>query len=203
MAYPVVPNVDLCLVADVQSFLGGEFAPSMADEIQREITAFSRLAASYCGRAFMSADYVEVRNGTGTGTLMLKAAPVTAVASVLADDTIVRVATSPGKGDGFSFNKDTAALYAGRCVCFPKGTQNIVISYTAGYINLVDPTTTTIPQDLRNSIVLAVADLFKKRTNIGVQSKSIAGETIVYGGIKIPVGVAMVWDQYQRAAYGY
>ncbi len=202
MAVSPNPAVDLTTVAAVQSYMQGDaaFTTPQTDEIQREITALSRLCATYCSRIFQRATYNEVRNGTGTATLCLRQSPIVLVNSITVDGVTLNQVTAPGRGNGWD-NSDIA-VYITTGAFFCRGVRNVVVNYDAGYLPIDNPST-DLPQDLQDSIVMAVADRFKRRTNIGILAKSIAGETITYGNISIPKAVAMIWDQYQKAAYGY
>lgn len=194
------PTIDLATLADVKSYLGGEWTSAQDAELQRELTALSQTCATYCGRNFIRANYVEQRNGTGTSMLVLRNSPVVSITSLTIGGIARQPETAPGKGDGFAL--DDNVLYAGGCYIFGKGRMNVVVSYTAGYLPITDANC-NIPFDLRQSVIEAVADRYKRRSNIGILSKSIAGETITYGAISIPKSVAQVWDLYQAAAYGY
>lgn len=194
------PTIDLATLADVKSYLGGEWTSAQDAELQRELTALSQACASYCGRNFLRATYVEQRNGTGTSLLVLRNSPIVSIASLTIGGVARQAESAPGKGDGYVLDGKT--LYAGGCYIYGKGRMNVVVTYTAGYLPITDANC-DIPFDLRQSVVEAVADRYKRRSNIGILSKSIAGETITYGSISIPKSVAQVWDMYQDAAYGY
>lgn len=193
-------QVDLALLADVKTYIGGTWTVDQEAELQREITALSATCTSYCSRRFILDNYTEVRNGTGTDKIVLRNSPVVSVSSVLVDNVAVPAASAPGKQDGYAL--DGACLYRGQCATWRRGSMNVVIAYSAGYTPINDPAT-TIPFDLQQSVIEAVADRYKRRTNIGILAKGIAGETITYGQISIPKSVAQVWDIYSAAAYGY
>ena len=197
-----VPAVDLTTVAAVQGYMQGAtaFTPDQTLEIEREITALSRAASTVCSRKFIRASYTEVRNGSGTATLVLRQLPVVSVSSIQMNRSDLRQASAPGSGDGWEFSEN--AVYLNDGGIFETGTRNIVVTYTAGYLPITDPLT-DIPQDLQDSIVMAVADRFKRRTNIGILSKSIAGETITYGAITVPKMTGLIWNNYKKVAYAY
>lgn len=83
---------------------------------------------------------------------------------------------------------------------FERGVQNVVVNYTAGYTPITDPDS-TIPYDLRQAVVEAISVVFKRRQNLGVSSKTIAGESITYILAQWPASSKAVLSYYQRAAY--
>lgn len=192
-------QVDLCTVADVVGFLGGSVSADAQLEIQFLVTACSQAAASFCSRNFITRSYTEARNGTGTSSIVLRESPVTAITSVYIG-TLPIPAGAPGGSVGYLI--DDGILYLLNGPPFPRGVQNVVVSYTAGYTDLTNPATSTIPMDLRQAIVEAVSVTFKRRQNLGVSSKTIAGESISYILSQWPASSKAVLGYYQKAAYG-
>jgi hypothetical protein len=77
-----------------------------------------------------SASYTETRSGLGSRFIQLENWPVTAVTSLQVDNTQYSASTS-WNARGFQFTTlGKVSLVSG---CFPRGMQNVVISYTAGY----------------------------------------------------------------------
>lgn len=181
------------------AFLGGTVGADAQDELQYLVTACSQAAASFCSRTFITQSYTEARNGTGTSSIVLRESPVTAVSSVYIGTHSVQ-AGAPGGGVGYLLDDGILYLLSGSP--FPRGIQNVVVSYTAGYTNLANPASSTIPMDLRQAIVEAVSVTFKRRQNLGVSSKSIAGESISYILAQWPASSKAVLGYYQKAAYG-
>lgn len=197
MAVAPKPEVDLCTLADVQLYLG-ETSAATADVLQKLITAVSRAAVTYCGHNFIKADYVEACNGTGTPMLLPHNQPITAVSSL--KDGSLQIAPGVAGGNvGFVFDDKCLYLLGGAKFC--RAIQNVVVSYTAGYIR-TDDSACNIPDDLREAIVEAVADRYKKRTLIGIQSKTIAGETITYTAKDFPANVKTILGLYQKVSFG-
>lgn len=198
MAVVPSPQVDLCTVDEVVNFLGGS-APGEdgLEELQFLVTACSAAAASFCSREFISQPYTEVRDGKGTALLVLRNAPITAVTSVKIGATAV--AQGIGGGDtGYLLDGNILYLLGG--AIFPRAVQNVCVAYTAGYTPVQDPDS-TVPFDLRQAIVEAVSVTFKRRQNLGVSSKTIAGESITYILSQWPASSKAVLSYYQRAAY--
>lgn len=191
------PQVDLCTVDDVVAFMGGTVSADAMTEIQFLVTACSQAAATFCSRDFILKDQVEVRDGKGSAMLVLRNSPVVAIASVTVGDREIapRVGT---RASGYTL--DDNILYLLGCEVFPRAKQNVRIEYSAGYTPIT-ATDSTIPYDLRQAVVEAVSVVFKRRQNLGVSSKTIAGESITYILAQWPASSKAVLSYYQRAAY--
>lgn len=184
--------IDLCTLADVKSYLA--ITDTTQDVLlQTLITAVSQFFASYCGRVFQSNVYNERYNGTGGNVLPLNQSPVTAVASVSVNG--VALAAQVGqKQSGYTF--DEFALYSlgtqFSCAGFTTGLKNVWVTYTAGYV--------TIPYDLNNACVQAVAKNLRDKNKPSVASRAIAGESITYTNKDLPAQVFTILELYQRSA---
>src|SRR5229473_7371977 len=98
---------DLTTLADVKVWLqtGQNPFPATDDAlIQRLITAASQFIQSWLKRQVVSADWFEVRDGTGGQLMVLANSPVTAVLSLSIDGlTIPPAPTDGGFDTGYSF----------------------------------------------------------------------------------------------------
>jgi hypothetical protein len=123
--------MDLCTVAQVQSFLGITDPTQDTALLQMLVSSASAFAQTYCGRTFASASYSEAYNGSGNRTQSLKHTPITAVSSLVVGRRSIQPA--PIYGDqGFTF--DESLLYL-NCEVFWRGVQSVRVSYTAGYLD--------------------------------------------------------------------
>lgn len=181
--------IDLCTLDQVKTYLGGPIPPSLDPVLQQLITAASAYVMSACNRTFKSANYTETYDGTGTERLLLKQTPVTAVASVEVDGLLWNMTTS-ARADGYQF--DATGLYATGCAWFPYVLRVVKVAYTAGY--------TTIPADLAQAVVEMVCDKYKRRDNLGIAARQIAGETISYTAADVPKSAKPVLQAYTRVA---
>lgn len=183
--------IDLTTLAAVKLYLSLEPSDTSADpELEALITAASRFAMTFCSRTFIESTYTKNFNGTGGSFMMLGESPVTAVSSVSVDGVAVPASPSPREG-GFVFDDET--LYLRGCYRLTRGAQNVAVTFTAGYAS------NAIPQDLAQAIIELVALKFRRRTNIDVSSRGIAGETISYITADMSRPVRKVLDLYQRA----
>lgn len=182
--------IDLTTLADVKLFLG-ETSSASDGILALLITAASQYVATYCNRVFQSATYSEVYDGTGTSILLLRQKPVTAVTSVTVTGTAWN-ATASIYANGYTFDGINGVLYGMGGNYFPYIRRSVQVVYVAGYA--------VIPTDLSEAVNEMVADKFKRRSNIGVAARQIAGETISYTSGDVPKLAQRTLDLYQRAA---
>lgn len=171
------PN-DLTTLANVKQWLNVQNTNDDA-LLQRLITAISTAIQSYLNRTIASTQYTEAYSGSGSDTLAIANYPIQSVQSlVIAKATIA--ASADGFLPGYIFDDRFLYLigqsfYQGGLApgVFPKWPpKGVQITYTAGYA--------TTPADLEQAVIEAIGLRFKERDRIGVQSKSLATETISY-----------------------
>src|SRR6267378_7819244 len=137
---------DFTNLADVKAWLqtGQNPFPATDDAlIQRLITAATQFIQSWLNRQIAVADWLEVRDGTGGQLLVLANSPVTAVLSLSIDGlTIPPAPADGGFAAGYTFTPTELAL---RGYVFTRRSQNVIVTYTAGY-----PTT---PPDLAQAAI--------------------------------------------------
>lgn len=198
-------DIDLTTVAAVAAYIGGVDASDQAinDLLQTLVTSASAFAANYCSRDFRKQTYTQSYNGTGTSTLMLRAAPVSAVSSLSIEGTSVAAAVNGAACYGYVFD-DAGVVYLRGPYAFPMGAQNVTVTYAAGWVtpgqNAITPATaTTLPMDIQQAVIELVSVKYKaQRNNIGISARMIAGETISYSQRDMPPSTKSVFDIYQR-----
>ena len=121
---------DLTTLAAVKQYLS--LPTSNVDSlVQRLIPRESRHIERWTGRVFPFVSNVSKRlNGTGTAALMLPDQPILAIQSLFISNTEVLPAASDTV-PGYLF--DDTTIYLGAGAKFPRGLQNVVASWTAGY----------------------------------------------------------------------
>lgn len=143
------------------------------------------------GRNLVSADYTEVRDGTGTPTLMLANYPITAVNSV-AITYPLSAADAPANStpliEGVDFGFTTTAIKL-LCGIFPRGVQNVTVDYTAGYASA--------PADIAMAATKYAVLRYQELQRLGQKSKTIAGETISFDLSEMPPDVLAICNRYQ------
>jgi hypothetical protein len=178
-------DTDLCTVEDVTSYLSLSDGQD-TDLIQNLITNASAFIDNYCNRVLLSNDYTETHNGTGGDELPFRQFPVSAVASVSIDGQPVTLSTSTSSS-GFVWDDWTLYL---RGYCFPRGAQNVTISYTAGLM--------AVPPDVNQACIEIVALKYKRRTSLEVSSKTLNGEVISFNTSDMPASAKSTLANYRR-----
>ncbi|MEV4970567.1 mobile element protein [Streptomyces scopuliridis] len=123
---------------------------------------------------FMAGDVVTL-DGTGRESVLLPAAPVTAVASLLLDGEELT------EGVDFTWSTDGFLRRTGRC--WPDRLRCIEVSYSHGW----DP----VPEDIQEVVVDHARAMY--RVQPGVQTIQAGGESITYGA-QAAVGVTAQWS---------
>ena len=180
---------DLTTLADVKAWLKtGQSAFPITDDalLTRLVTAASQYIQSWLSRPIASAEYLEVRDGTGSQTLQFACFPVTEVAAVAIDGQVVPRATSAGRA-GYAFSPTQLSVRGYR---FSRGLQNIAISYTAGYA--------TVPPDIAQACIELVCLRYRERSRIGELSRSLGGaETVAFSQKDLSEAIRTLLQQYR------
>jgi hypothetical protein len=186
---------DLCSLADVTAWLqtGQNPFPATDDALLlRLIGAASRFIESWLDRPILSADWIEIRDGTGGQRLVFANTPVTAVLSLSIDGlAIPPAADAVGAGGGFAagyvFTPTELAL---RGYVLTRRAQNVVVTYTAGY--------SSAPPDIAQACIELVAQRYRERTRIGEVSKALmSGETVTFSQKDMSDGVKTLLAPYR------
>ena len=185
---------DLTTLADVKAWLqvGQNPFPDTDDALlSRLITAASGFIESWLGRQIGSADWLEVRDGTGGQQLAFANFPVSAVLSLSIDG--IDIPPAPGDGGfgaGYSFTPTELAL---RGYVFTRRAQNVMVTYTAGYA--------ATPPDIAQACIELVCQRYRERSRIGEVSKALtSGETIRYSQQDMSDDIKTLLSQYRVAA---
>ena len=190
---------DLTTLADVKAWLQTGANPFPATEdalLARLIAAASEFIQSWLGRPVASADWLEIRDGTGGQLLAFANIPVTAVLALSIDGIAIPPAPPPedmgatGFGAGYTFTPTELAL---RGYVFTRRPQNTAVTYTAGY--------TTTPPDIAQACIELVAQHYRERTRIGEVSKALGGgETVTFSQKDMSDPVKTLLSQYRSVA---
>lgn len=136
-------------------------------------------------RRLFEATQVEVRDGHGRPSMMMRERPVSAVSSVRINGAEVPARVSYGQA---GFFHDTASVHLSGRV-FTAGMGNVEITYTAGYAS--------IPWDLQVACAEMVIERLKGIDRLGISSKSLAGEHISYMDGSAPPTALSVIETYR------
>ena len=183
---------DLTTLADVKAWLQtGQAAFPATDDalLSRLVAAASQYVQTWLNRQIASADYLEIRDGTGGHRLQFACVPVTAVNSLTIDGQPVALAASITLA-GYRFSPTQLSVRGYR---FNRGAQNIVVGYTAGY--------STTPPDVAQACIELVALRYRERTRIGEVSRSLGGaETVAYAQKDMSDAIKTLLQQYRLVA---
>ena len=182
---------DLTTLGEVKAWLqtGQAAFPDTDDALlTRLITAASQFIQKWLNRSIASADWYEVRDGTGGQRLTFGNFPVTAVLSLSIDGLAIPPAPNDGGfGAGYVFSPTELAL---RGYIFTRRPQNVAITYTAGY--------PIIPPDLAQACIDLVCLRYRERTRIGEVSRATGGtETVTYSQRDMSEHVKLLLSQYR------
>jgi hypothetical protein len=185
---------DLTTLADVKAWLQTGQSPFPATDdalLTRLITAASEFIQNWLGRRIASADWLEVRDGTGGQLLAFANIPVTAILSLSIDGlSIPPVPTDGGFGAGYTFTPTELAL---RGYVFTRRPQNVVVTYTAGYA--------ATPPDIAQACIELACQRYRERSRIGEVSKSLGGgETVTFSQKDMSDSVKTLLSQYRVVA---
>lgn len=148
------------------------------------------------GRRLKSRTYTnEITSGWGKSHLMMYEWPVMAVSGV---DFILNVA--PTSWESQSLTELLIDSYDLRTVrfrdrVFPKGTDNVRLTYTAGYV--------TVPEDLKQLALELVTQKhrIKDRQMAGVTAATFQGQTVSYFTGNMLRETEFIFDAYRRLEY--
>ena len=183
-------DTHLTTTVRVNLYLGKTGTAALVTDL---ITLIDGFIQNYCGHNFISAPYTsEKYNGDGTDTLLLKQYPIITVTSIYIDNTLLSSTCyddTTNKVSGLYLNQGKIVLIDGST--FTTGTQNIWITYNAGYA--------TIPADISLIATQMICELYNNPT--GVTSERIGQYSVSYGSIaegKISPRYAAILDKYKK-----
>lgn len=164
--------IDMTTLADVKSWLGLTVSTDDA-LLTRLITAASDYVQNYLSRDIMQTTYTgETYHGNGSGQLMLRQFPISAVSSVVVYNPSNMTATTTYTAADLLFDERTLYLESGKV--FTMGQGNVKVNYTAGY------TLANVPFSLSQAVIELLAVRYRERDRIGHVSKSLGGETVTF-----------------------
>lgn len=185
---------DLTTLADVKAWLqtGQNAFPDTDDALLcRLVTAASGFIQTWLQRQIASADYREIRDGTGGQRLAFANFPVTAVLSLTIDGLQIPPApAASGFTAGYLFTPTELAL---RGYVFTRRAQNIAVTYTAGFA--------AIPPDVSQACIELVCLRYRERVHIGETGRALGGnETVTYSQADMSADVRTLLAQYRLVA---
>jgi len=188
----------LCTLAETRRFLDYQdpTAVSPNDEELKRLIDYA--AAALAGLAllprrddgslpsFVEDEFTDTYDGNGGGVLMLRHSPATNVTSVTIGTLTVPRATD-GVMTGFLANSFAVRLRGYR---FTRGIGNVSVTYTAG-LQDDDP----VLAELKESALELIAYVLRTKPFIGIQSKTLGHETVVYMRQAMPERMVKLCDR--------
>lgn len=154
--------------------------------LARLVEAASAAMNEYMDRNPLTTVYTQTFDGSGNTRQVMSFWPITAVTSVSIDGVAKQAATS-FSGSGYKFDDYSIILNNG---IFPKGIQNVAITYTAG--------ATVVPPDLKQACIDIASEAYRRRQRVGETSKSLAQGTTSYNIKDMPDHVKVVLSSYKK-----
>jgi hypothetical protein len=183
---------DLTTLADVKAWLQtGQAALPTTDDalLTRLVSAASQYIQTWLNRQVASADYLEIRDGTGGHRLQFACFPVSTVLSLTIDGQPVPLAPSIIAA-GYRFSPTQLSVRGYR---FNRGAQNVVVAYAAGY--------SATPPEVAQACIELVSLRYRERTRIGEVSRSLGGaETVTYAQKDMSDATKTLLQQYRLVA---
>jgi len=190
-------KVALVTTTSMNSYLGIPAGSAEEEEVDLMINAASTRAADMSGRGvdengysrLLSTSRTEYYDGDGTDTLLLRAYPVTTVATIYVDtgrdydsDDLL------DSGDYVYYGMDGTVKTDG--ALFASGNKSVKVTYTGGY--------TTVPYDLQLATKELVMFWYKRNTDkrVGVSSVNVGDKSTSYE-TDIPKSVTAVFQRYR------
>jgi len=175
---------DLCTLEDVKRFLDYENPETASDDDEKLQQLITYAGAALAGMAdwprrddgesvsFAEDTYRESYDGPGAAVLLLRRHPlVTTVVRVTVDGREIPRATDAVM-PGFTWDRFSVRLRGHR---FTKGYGNVEVICLAGF-----PEGDPILEELRQAAIEMVAYITRTKPFIGIQSKTLGDESIVF-----------------------
>lgn len=166
--------------------------------------AVTRSFKQYLDRDMFETTYTDEKyNGNGQKRLELRQFPITAVASLAVWEVAVAAAANSVSA-GFLFDEFGLYLnpttlsgdWRGGFGIFPRGFQNVKVTYTAGFASGHEVLAT-----MKTAAQMQGAYLFRTRDRIGLKSETLGqGQTTSYEREPFPPQVKEILDQFKSVA---
>ncbi|GEP00652.1 hypothetical protein [Methylobacterium haplocladii] len=202
MADPTPPAIepgpaDLTTLAVAYGYLG---IPAGTDDVglQLAISAVSERIATWCSRSFVLTEHTETYDGSGNPRLLMRNFPITAIASLEIEGRPVSARSNP-HGPGYVHDgRRTLDVYG---YTFPRGRQNVSVTYTAGYARIPADLVMACLDWLKTGYLAQdrPADLVARKAGDHEERFAALGGVVRMGGKSIPMppSVYAVLSQYQ------
>lgn len=140
--------------------------------LEMALEAASKAIERECNRELGQGQHFQLINGSGIQSLRLRNFPILSVLDLKVNGTSVNP-------DDYKIEYETGMLF--REVCWPCGTRNIDVEYTAGYIlpsDAEDAPESTLPRNYEMACVLYAQTLLQQTP--GVTSERVGDISVTY-----------------------
>lgn len=161
---------DFVTVNDVKAYATSAQGNNLDDLIQSLITSESKFIATWLNRDLLEATQTETHDGEGHSMMPLNLWPISAVSAVVVDDQTWKPAVL-STDIGYKFSKRFLIAVNQR---FPRGFQNVKVTYTGGY------TKAALPIEIKQACIELVALRLEERKRQGQSSKSLNGDNVQF-----------------------
>jgi hypothetical protein len=162
-----------------------DLSPLETAQLSILINQVDGIIQNYCGWNILETDYTNKKyDGNGTSIIDLEAYPLTAISSVTMDGEDITSIIETENDDGYLNTTDSST--------FTTGTNNVVVSYTAGFAD------DAIPSDLTYAATYLVVLNYKKiKTDMfGISKGKFNTVEVELESSNLPMLVQNVLDQY-------
>ena len=172
-------------VEDVKSYIG---LTTDADDVLLSsiIASVETFIESWSNRTFTVTPQIDIFSGGGGQEHVFSYWPVVSVSNVSIDGQSIPVAATINDS-GYMCYEDRLLLFGYN---FGWGKRSCVVQYSAGWA--------VIPPDIQQACIEMTAISYKERDRIGLNSKSLAGETTAYNTKALTDHVKSILNQYKR-----
>jgi hypothetical protein len=178
----------LATLAQLKEFIGNVPDPTDDALLSRLLDVSAELIERSCNRVFGATIYSETRDGNGLGFMVFSNRPVVSVGSLTINGQSIPQSMNHASGGWVLASSWKIALRG--AYRFHEGVQNVSITYTAGYA--------TIPPDLTQACCLLASLAYKERDRMGIDSKTVGGETISFTKDDLPPSVMQTINNYRN-----
>lgn len=189
----------LCTVAQCKTYLDIQTTDSSQDsKLEQLINVSSSMIENYLDRKLIWQQYVELQDGRVSDRLLLKEWPAEKPSEIRSDTLWSFNDTTILPSENYEIDQQCTVVLKG--YYFPRGNQNIRVTYYAGYASPVSGGAGfQLPAEINQAAIMLVAWQYQLRADrrLGIASKGKQGESISY--IKgIPQEITVLLDLHMR-----
>lgn len=189
----------LCTIAQCKLYLDIASGDVSQDaRLEQLINVSSSMIENYIDRKLIYQQYIERYDGRVNDRLLLKEWPAVKPTEIRSDNLWSFDNNSIMPVENYEIDQQTTVVLKG--YFFPRGNQNIRVTYHAGYASpVLGGAGFPLPTELNQAAIMLVAWQYQLRADrrLGIASKGKQGESISY--VKgLPTEISMMLDLHAR-----